>query len=350
MKEKILADLIRINTINDKSNKEIREYIKLFLGTLNFEFEEIGDSSNKVLIAKRGNPKLGFVCHTDTVDIASGWIYEPMNLTKDNEYYYGLGVSDMKGGIAALLSSISEIPKTTSCAIYFTYDEEIGFNGIKELVASKKNLPDNLVFTEPTDLAPVIANKGCMEFKVVFKGKSTHSSTPMLGENAIYKALDYVRELSGFANSFTEKKDEFYDIPYTTFNLSKIMGGNSINSVPDNAEIYFDFRTTDKKIEKEILEYLDYLNAKFNTKMKIINNVPCAKTKSQKFIDIIQDICNMKCKGLNYVTEASFMVNKNILILGPGPVTAHESNEHISIESYDKTVETYKKIIEKFNN
>ena len=49
------------------------------------------------------------------------------------------------------------------------HDEEINFKGINELVKSNVSLPSTLVFPEPTDLCPVIANKGCIEFKVIFK-------------------------------------------------------------------------------------------------------------------------------------------------------------------------------------
>ena len=39
--------------------------------------------------------------------------------------------------------------------------------------------------------------------------------------------------------------------------------------------------------------------------------------------------------------------NSKRIILGVGPVTAHEVNEYITIESYKRLVEQYKKIIKK---
>ena len=55
-------------------------------------------------------------------------------------------------------------------------------------------------------------------------------------------------------------------------------------------------------------------------------------------------------KTANFITEASFVNCKNKIILGPGPVTAHEVNEYITNESYEKTVEQYIEIIEKVCN
>ena len=45
------------------------------------------------------------------------------------------------------------------------------------------------------------------------------------------------------------------------------------------------------------------------------------------------------------MTEASFVKNSSRIILGAGPVTAHEVNEYITEESYRKLIEQYKDLI-----
>lgn len=345
MKNNILKNLIEINTINDLENAKIREYIKNILRPLNFSFEEIGNGKKKVLIAKRKESKVGFVCHTDTVDASSFWTENPFVLTKKNDKLYGLGVSDMKGGIGALLESLLQIDVSYPCVCYFTYDEETNFEGIKKLINEKNDFPNTLIFPEPTNGVPIIANKGCLEFMVSFNGKSAHSSTPMLGDNAILKAISFIKELEDFSKDLQKEKNLIYEIPYTTFNLAKINGGTSINKVADSCQIAFDFRTVNKNQEKKILDTLNRLNKKYNAEIKILNQIPCASCKSKSFQKQIEKICNSKCLAINYVTEASFFENKNILILGPGPITAHQKNEYIEEKSYNDTIELYKKII-----
>lgn len=340
-----LKDLIKINTINDLENDIFRDYIKKFLLPLNFTFREIGEGKEKILIAKRGESDLGFVCHTDTVSDSALWTKKPLELTVTDNYLYGLGVSDMKGGIAALLEAIKSLEKDYPLTCYFTYDEETNFKGISELVRLEKELSNTLIFTEPTDNIPVVANKGCLEFKVSFTGKSAHSSTPMLGENAILKAIDFIKELEILAKELMNETESIYEIPYTTFNLSKINGGDAINKVPDSCEIYFDFRTVSRNQENRIFDKLNNLVNSFNASMDVINNVSCAINETDDFRKQVEDICEKPSTGLNYVTEASFFTNKNILILGPGPVTAHQEDELISIESYKRTIDLYKKII-----
>ena len=49
----------------------------------------------------------------------------------------------------------------------------------------------------------------------------------------------------------------------------------------------------------------------------------------------------------SFMTEASLINAKTKIILGTGPVTAHEVNEHITKQSYAKLIEQYKEIIQK---
>lgn len=341
----ILKNLIEINTISDKENEKIRTYIKSLLKEKNFKFQELGKTSTKVLIAKRGNPKIAFCCHTDTVDKSIYWTKEPLKLTEDKSNYYGLGVSDMKGGTAALLETVVALPIEIPCLLCFTYDEEINFKGIKELIKNKVDLPDTLLFPEPTDLIPAIANKGCIEFRVSFSGKSAHSSTPDLGENAIYKAMDFIKELQKFQQELAKEILSLYEVPHTTFNLSKISGGNEINKVPDTCEVTFDFRTITKKHNDRIIKTITILSQKYQGTVQILNNLNAAVTENQQIIKEIETITNQKAMGLNYVTEASFFPGKNIIILGPGPITAHQKDETIKKDSFQKCQELYKKII-----
>ena len=65
----------------------------------------------------------------------------------------------------------------------------------------------------------------------------------------------------------------------------------------------------------------------------------------EPFIDNLEYV--EKIKTADYMTEASMVKNSKRIILGTGPVTAHEVNEHISEESYNKLVNQYKELIYK---
>lgn len=338
-KYEILKDLIKFNTIKDKENKEIIDYIENFLLKLNFKTEYKG----KYLIMSIGkNEKLGFLGHTDTVEYIDGWNTNPFELKKTEEKLFGLGTADMKGGIAAFMQAVSEIDLNNlkyGMKLYFTYDEEIGFGGIYDIVNSGEKFPKIMIFGEPTNNNALVGSKGLLEYELTFKGLKAHSSNPAKGKSANLNAIRLLAELDIFYNEKIKKFNEkSYEVPYTTMNVGLINGGSAKNSIPANCEVSIDFRIANKEHIKLIKEKMEILAQKYDCKINIIECI-------EPFIDNIDIISGTKTA--NFITEASFIKNSSRIILGTGPVTAHEINEYITEESYNMLVEQYKKLIEK---
>lgn len=283
---------------------------------------------------------LGFVGHTDTVEFTQGWHYEKFALTKRQDKLYGLGVCDMKSGIAAIVAAISQVDfgkMSQGIKLYFTYDEEIGFSGIQEVVSYEKNFPEVLLIGEPTNNEIVVGSKGLLEFRVSFQGIKAHSSTPEKGKNAIMSAILFIRDLQEFYETEIKTEENLdFAIPYTTMNVGKIQGGSAINSVPDFCEFWVDFRTIDEKVEEKIVRKMENLQKKYEAKVEELNRLSAFYQPSQ-----------ISRKTCNFITEASFLPNQRI-ILGAGPVTAHEVDESISVKSLQQLVQQYKELIEKY--
>lgn len=250
---------------------------------------------------------------------------------------YGLGVCDMKSGIAAMISAVSGLDQKTlekGIKFYITYDEEIGFSGIKEVVEFEEKYPKTIIIGEPTNNEFIVGSKGLIEYKISITGKKTHSSTPDKGISAILKTVDFINELKEFYEKIKLEKNDIFEVPYTTMNIGKISGGTEINSVPDYCEFVLDFRTIDKKIEENIIKKMAELKEKYSAKIIQLNRIS-AFINPNKYSN----------KTCNFITEASFLENERI-ILGAGPVTAHEVNECISEKSLYMLVEQYKKILQ----
>ena len=336
-----MKDLVSFNTIRDNKNKEIMDYIEKYLENYSFTTKRI----DKCLIAYNDiKPNIGFMGHTDTVDYES-WDGNPFELIEDGDKLIGLGACDMKGGISAILSAISKIDlKNNKIALYFTDDEEIGFNGIKTI--KDMIVPNNMIIGEPTDNVPIYGTKGAIEFEIVFYGIKCHSSTPDKGVNAIYDCLDFIQKLRDFyENVLKNNKNEAFEIPYTTMNIGLIDGGESVNSVPGKCKILIDFRIANesdiKLIESEINGLLKAYNAKLEIKQ---SSLPKINNSDISFLEKISSKKQTKC----YMTEGSF-IDKNFIILGPGPDTSHQKNEYISYSKLKQTEDLYIKIIEFYN-
>ena len=323
MKE-ILKDLVSINTINDKDNSKIVNYIESYLKDLGFTTEY---KSKCLVMSNRKDCNIGFLGHTDTVDYSNDWDTNPFELVEKDNKFYGLGTCDMKGGIATILSVIPKIKfKDKGIKMIFTYDEEIGFSGIKELLDKKIVFPDTMIIGEPTNNEIINSSKGLLDLKVIFKGLTAHASTPEEGINAIDKCITFINELN---NYYTDLKKEIINNNSLTMNIGKINGGRYSNIVADTCEVSIDFRTVSKKQNKEIIKKIKSL-IKDDT-LEVISNI-------DPFIS------NSEINMSNFLTEASLIDSKNRYILGLNN-NAHKKNEFITKESIKLLEKQYIEII-----
>ena len=90
------------------------------------------------------------------------------------------------------------------------------------------------------------------------------------------------------------------------------------------------------QMNQEIIKTIEMLKVKYKAKVEELNRLSPFWNKIENY-----------SKTCNFITEASFLKN-NRIILGAGPVTAHEVNEYITTESLYQLVEQYKKLIEKY--
>ena len=337
----ILKALVKYDTVKDKENQEILTYIENYLKTLGFSLEK----KEKYFIMSIGNePILGFIGHSDTVNYIDGWSTNPFDVTVEDDNIYGLGVCDMKGGIAAFLQTLTEFDLNTlkrGIKVYITYDEEIAFSGIKDILKNHEQFPEYIIVGEPTDNQTITGCKGLLAVRIKTKGKKVHSSTPDKGESANLKMIKLLNELQNFyEKEIKVEKNDNYEVNYTTMNIGLINGGNSINSVSDKCESFIDFRIAKEEHIEKIKQKIDELSDKYKADIYY-------EIEIQPFFNKIDFLENEKTA--NFMTEASWVEGRRI-ILGPGPVTAHEINEHISIKSLRLLVEQYKELIEKICN
>ena len=121
-------------------------------------------------------------------------------------------------------------------------------------------------------------------------------------------------------------------------NVGTMHGGSAKNSVPAYCEISIDFRIANKNHIKMIKNQIEKLTEEYKAKINILELV-------EPFVDEIDFLG--ESKTTNFMTEASKISGSKRIILGTGPVTAHEVNENISVNSYKALVSQYKKLIYK---
>lgn len=348
----ILRDLIQFNTAFDAQNRSIMEYIDKYVTGLGFTTKYVVDDDTQklCLIATAGkDADLGFVCHTDTVALGANWKdYDAMDLTIDGDKLVGLGISDMKGGMSAVLEAVGKFDWKNAkrgLKLFFTFDEENNFTGIKTIVAKEKNIPDNIIIPTPTSLCPVIATKGLLKMSVLISGKEAHSSNPTKGVNAVEKAVGFLGEVYSFNNRLKQEKNPSFELPYTSFNLGKIEGGVSLNRVPGSCSAYLEYRTISPEHNRMIVDRIKQLAEKYGGFVTIIDDVQPMNTFAEAFITEMEELTGNKRSSIAVVSDGNYLLNRSVILLGPGPVTSGEKNEFISKFSYDTLVNMYSKIL-----
>lgn len=196
-------------------------------------------------------------------------------------------------------------------------------------------------------MKPISASKGCLGFRVKFKGKSVHSSDPDKGISAILSANEFINDLNVYTKELRRELNNVFSVPYATFNIGKISGGDAINKVPDECTIEFEFRTVYKEQTKQITDKVFELTKRFDCEINVELSIDAMNCGDFEFVKVVGNYANSKAESVNYVTEASLLQNSecSVVLLGPGPMNAHVVNEFVSKGDLYRLVEIFGDII-----
>jgi succinyl-diaminopimelate desuccinylase len=364
----ICRELVRIKSINPPGDElSIAEFITHILKKVGLEVELIRHSQKRasVLARLKGNCKGSAVLyngHLDTVPTGvEKWIYDPFSAKISNGKIWGLGASDMKGGLAAMIVSIKRLaeinPKFKGDLIFAaTASEETDSLGAIEIASRlKSDSIQVVVLSEPSNNEMVIAEKGALWLEIATKGKTAHGSMPESGRNAIMSMIKFINELMKIKIPFIKHPL----LGSFTLSINTILGGVKTNVVPDRCVITIDMRTlpgqNHKVIFKKVNELIKEIKQRlsdFRASIKIINNrAPLETSLSEpvvkKFTGVLFEINGRRPipKGVNYYTDATVFIpflKVPMIIFGPGnPQLAHQPNEHIEISKLIEASKIY---------
>ena len=249
----LTSKLVRFETVNPPGNETpCAEYIGGLLERAGFQcaYHPLdGDETRANLIATIGGSAdrkpLCLSGHTDVVPLgAAEWSVPPFAAEIADGKIYGRGSTDMKSGVAAIISAVVELAPhlagTPGVVLVITAAEERGCQGSNYLVSQGGLIGEAgaLLVAEPTANRPLNGHKGVLWVEGRAKGITGHGSKPEIGENAVYKAARVVTKLEKL------RLEEGRSLPAAlpTLNVGWFHGGININSVPDEAKFGLDIR------------------------------------------------------------------------------------------------------------
>ena len=362
--------LLSFNSINPPGNEEeIAKFAGGLFDFYGFRTEYVRFEEDRLhLIAEKGmsdnKPPIVLSGHFDTVPLGNKkWTADPFAGDIFNGKIWGRGSSDMKGGLAAMISASIEVFKNTppegGIKLVFTAGEELGCIGVQQLF-NKIQDPGKasaVIVGEPTGNIPVIGHKGALYLNAVTSGTTAHSSMPHLGDNAIYKAAESILKARDF--NFSAEKDPLLGFP--TINVGKMSGGMNINSVPDHAEFTIDIRSTSMIDHKKILDKLATELGSGTSLETLVDLGPVSNNENHPFIQLVYEVCGIDRTDKGYPKTLPYLTDGSVLqrvynmvptiVLGPGqPEMAHQTDEYCYILKLEQAVDFYKNIIIKWGN
>ncbi|MBN9625320.1 MAG: acetylornithine deacetylase (ArgE) [Acidovorax sp. 65-7] len=354
--------LVRMNTVSHNSNLELIHFIRDHLARLGVKsrltFNEDKTKANLFATLGEGKPA-GIILsgHTDTVPWdGQDWTMDPLSALVKDGNLYGRGSADMKAFIGVAVSQAEQFLNSDApFALHyaFSYEEEIGCFGVKELIADLRDAnikPLACIVGEPTSMIPAIAHKGVYRYKCCVRGKEAHSSLTPHSVNAIEMAARVVGRVRDMAEDFEKNEPRFegFDVPFSTSSVGQFHGGIADNVVPRDAEFRYEFRdlptANAAQMQSEVVAYAKSLEPGMKKvapaagfEFETICEIPSfLGSKDDPVTRLAQELSGEKGTTLvAFGTEAGLFKNAGIstVVCGPGSIQqAHQPDEYVSLE------------------
>ncbi len=373
----LTRELIKIPSENGIQGEDnVLEYIlSLIKGKYDCKIykRQVSEGRTNAMIVFEPSSKAKLLLFSGHMDTVPG--YEENNtdnpIIKDGKLF-GRGTSDMKGADACFLKAVLDLIEEhgidglgdeKGLAIALTVDEETGCTGIRYLdTPSMQQVLKRCkicILGEPTNIWPVYGHKGIVWYDVEITGTACHASVPHLGENAIYKASNFIEKIQDYAR---ELKSIDSPIGSPSINVGTINGGEATNIVPNRCKISVDRRFVSgedpEHDKKHILHFLKSVDPKAKLKSHNVG-YPYLLPNGQNnlYFKMVSNIClesnitRNRCILEGY-TEADLYYRKYkvpTIILGPGSIEqAHKTPEFVELAQLEKAYYIYKKIIQHF--
>ena len=177
--------------------------------------------------------------HLDTVPAIDGGRPHVVDDT-----LWGLGATDMKGGLAVMLDVATTVPAPAHDVTFVFYEcEEVErrHNGLGRLAATRPDLlaADAAVLGEPTGGVVEAGCQGTLRVVVSVHGRRAHTARPWTGVNAVHRLGPVLDVVAGYRSRRVVLDGCEYAEQLQAVGIT---GGVAGNVVPDRAAVTVNFR------------------------------------------------------------------------------------------------------------
>jgi succinyl-diaminopimelate desuccinylase len=335
--DRLAARTLELVNISSESGNEaeVREHV-LGLVPAGWEREYIGDEAFMFVSPRRaGYPLIVLVAHYDTVP-AQGNL--PGRI--EGDAVYGLGASDMKGGVAVAVELARDVALADA-----TCDLALVLFGREELPADRNPLPALLdgsvavgdttlaILLEPTDLEVQSGCLGNVVARLVFRGTSGHSARPWLADSALEHAVRGLAPLFELEPRVALVEGlEFREV----LSVTRLDSGIADNVIPGEATATLNLRYPPDRSPVEAEALLADLVPTCATLEVVSNAAPGRVVAGTSAVRALRAAGARSIRPKQAWTNVADFTQRGLdaVNFGPGdPALAHRRDEHVAIAS-----------------
>ena len=261
----------------------------------------------------------------------------------EGDRLYGPGAADMKSGLALMLELIESrdpLPAVGVTLAFYAGEEGPYDQNQLELLLDdnllREHRPDFAICLEPSDNALQLGCMGTLHARVTFEGRTAHSARPWQGDNALYRAVPFLEELSKLA----PVRHDIDGLAYTEVTTATMaQGGTGRNVIPGSFWVNVNHRFPPGVSVDEASERVRALVAG-RAHVEIVDAAPSALPhRTHPLVQALLDSGVSEVAPKQAWTDVGRLAARGIpsVNFGPGVQTqAHQRNEWTSLQQLDR--------------
>jgi len=305
------------------------------------------------LHAVRGQPKLLFNVHMDTVPDSPHWSADPHVLRVTDDQAIGLGACDIKGAAAALLAVANATDGPL--ALLLSTDEEANDARCIAGFLARPHDYEAVIVAEPTRGEAVLAHRGIQSVLMRFAGHAGHASGEQKpSDSALHQAVRWGDAALDFVAAQSHQR--FGGLTGLRFNIGRIEGGIKANMIAPSAEVRFGFRPLPSMDPDQLLanfhSLVEPLPVEFSETFRGASlpagDIANAEANRLAARDLADELEIPIGNAVDFWTEAALFsaAGCTAFVFGPGDIAqAHSADEWVSLEQLQHYAETIYRIV-----
>ena len=289
------------------------------------------------------------MAHTDTVFPDT----DPMPFTEDAEYMYSPGVGDDTANLAVLMVCAryykDNLPADAPGMLFVANSCEEGLGNLKgsrQIIADYGKMITDFISLDGAVLNRVVTRAvGSHRYKVTVRTEGGHSFGKFGNRNAIHV-------LSSMIGALYDVKVPQHDDSITTYNVGHISGGTSVNTIAQNAEMMYEYRSNDReclaKMQDMFAKVIEFYRATgVEVEVELIGDRPCGgdvdpvrlEALRDRFRNSVRDVLDLETINGSSSTDCNIPLSVGIPAICFGVCRAfgsHTREEKVEIASLEK--------------